>query len=186
MKYRITRSHREELEKIKQKYIDNAMRTDAMTDYDKSQMRLAMRGLYKNADLPYPGDEKIVFVSSPLIAQFASGMAMALLNPGQAAERAADQAGQAADQAGQVARQAAERAAGQADQAARRAAMRAAGQAERAAGQAAWQAARQAAGQAERAAGQAGQAAWQAAWQAARSEERRVGKECRSRWSPYH
>lgn len=79
-KYQITPEHQLELEKSKQKYIDNARRTDPMTDFDKSQMRLAMRGLYKNANLPYPGDDKVIFVQSPLVAQFASGIAMQIIH----------------------------------------------------------------------------------------------------------
>ena len=89
-KYSITPEHRVELENIKQKYIQNARRTDPMTEYDKAQMRLAMRGIYKNAGLPYVGDDKIIFVKSPLIAQCASGMAMAMIhNTAEAAARPA-------------------------------------------------------------------------------------------------
>lgn len=39
-KYQITPEHEIELEKIKQKYIKNAFRTDAMTEYDREQMRV--------------------------------------------------------------------------------------------------------------------------------------------------
>ena len=97
-KYQITPEHKIELEKIKQKYIANALRTDAMTDHDKDMMRVAMRGLYKNANLPYPGDEKVIFVSSPLVAQFASGWAMSILygNNSRQAEQAAIQAAEQA------------------------------------------------------------------------------------------
>ena len=144
--YTMTPADKIKLEEIKQKYIQNALRTDAMTDYDKEQMRIAMRGLYKDANLPYPGDDKIIFVASPLIAQVASGIAMALLH-GKGNNQAADQAdqadqaaGQAADQADQAARQAAGQAAGQAADQADQAARQAAGQAARQADQAARQA----------------------------------------------
>lgn len=90
-KYSITPEHRIELENIKQKYIQNARRTDPMTEYDKAQMRLAMRGIYKNAGLPYVGDDKIIFVKSPLIAQCAAGIAMAMIH-NNAAEEAAEAA----------------------------------------------------------------------------------------------
>lgn len=103
-KYQITPEHRIELEKIKQKYIDNAFRTDAMTDHDRDQMRVAMRGLYKNANIDYPGDDKIIFVASPLIAQFASGIAMSLIHgDGSNAAAARDAERKAVDEAANAA-----------------------------------------------------------------------------------
>lgn len=72
--------HKQALEDIKQKYIDNSMRTDAMTKEDRDMMYVAMRGLYKNAEVAYPGDDRIIFVRSPLEAQFACGIATAAVH----------------------------------------------------------------------------------------------------------
>lgn len=132
-KYSITPEHRIELENIKQKYIQNARRTDPMTEYDKAQMRLAMRGIYKNAGLTYVGDDKIIFVKSPLIAQCAAGIAMAMIHNNtalaaswEASEEAARSAGEAARSAAEAA-EAAWAAAGAASGAAEEAAVEAAG-----------------------------------------------------------
>lgn len=111
-KYELTEEHKAELEKLKKFWIQNALRTESFTEEERSKFRQAMRGLYANAKLDYPGDDKIIFVSSPMVAQFAYARAMELLNP-----QAARQADQAAYQA---AYQAERQAARQAEQAARK------------------------------------------------------------------
>ena len=162
--YKLTPEHEAELQIWKQKWIDNAFSVKAMDEHDKEQMRVAMRGLYKAANLEYPGDNKIIFVSSPITARFVSGFAMSYLRDRECS--ATQAATQAADQAATQVDRAATQAYHAADQAATRAADHAADQAYQAVTQAVTQAAThaadQAAYQADQVAAQTDQAAEQA------------------------
>jgi hypothetical protein len=70
--------HKEQLAIWRDKWIANAMSTKPMDDYDKAQMRIAIKGLYESAGLTPPPEHRIVFVSSPFIARFAGGYAAAI------------------------------------------------------------------------------------------------------------
>ena len=70
--------HREQLAAWRDKWIANAMSTKAMDDHDKTQMRIAIKGLYESAGLTPPPAHRIVFVPSPFVAAFAGGFAAAI------------------------------------------------------------------------------------------------------------
>lgn len=74
-KYSLTDEHRAMLPSWRQKWIDNAMSTAAMTDEDRVAVKAAIKGLYEAADLPPPPPERILFVSSPIVAHFAASFA---------------------------------------------------------------------------------------------------------------
>ena len=77
-KYTLTEEHRALLPAWRDKWIANAMNTKPMTDYDREQTRIAIKGLYESAGLTPPPDERIVFVPSPFVARFAGGFAAAI------------------------------------------------------------------------------------------------------------
>ena len=70
--------HKEQLSAWRDKWIANAMSTKPMDDFDREQMRIAIKGLYEAADLKPPPDERIVFVPSPFVARFAGGFAASI------------------------------------------------------------------------------------------------------------
>ena len=72
-KYELTPQHREQLKPWADKWIANAMNCDPMSDVDKAIMIDSINGMYDAANLVRP--LHIVFVSSPLVGQIASGFA---------------------------------------------------------------------------------------------------------------
>ena len=67
--------HKKRLPEIRDKWIANAMSVAAMTEEDRNICREAVKNLYRAANLEPPPDHRIVFVPSPLTAQFAAGFA---------------------------------------------------------------------------------------------------------------
>ena len=77
-KYGLTPEHRAQMEPWRDKWIANAFSTKAMDDGDREAMRVAIRGLYKAANLVPPPPERMVFVPSPFVARFTGGFAAAI------------------------------------------------------------------------------------------------------------
>jgi hypothetical protein len=77
-KYKLTPEHKEQLKPWAEKWIANNMSTKAMDENDKEEMRNAIVGLYKSANLEPPPLNRIVFVQSPFVARFAAGFAAAI------------------------------------------------------------------------------------------------------------
>ncbi|MCT2398494.1 DUF6745 domain-containing protein [Novosphingobium mangrovi (ex Huang et al. 2023)] len=73
--YSLTEEHRARLPEWRDRWIANAMSTEAMTEDDRQACREAVLGLYAAAKLPAP--KHIVFVPSPFVAAFAGGFAAA-------------------------------------------------------------------------------------------------------------
>ena len=71
--YTLTDEHRAMLPAWRDKWIANAMSTEAMTERDREVCREAVLGLYAAAKLPPP--KHIVFVPSPFVLAFAGGFA---------------------------------------------------------------------------------------------------------------
>src|SRR6478609_5812853 len=72
-KYSLTAEHRAQLPGWAQRWIANAMSTRGMTDDERTLATTAARGLYTAASLAEP--KHVVFVSSPLVATIAAGVA---------------------------------------------------------------------------------------------------------------
>lgn len=72
-KYTLTEEHRAQLKPHAEKWIANAMSTKAMTEEDREICRDAVKRLYAAANQPPP--KNIVFVPSPFVLRFASGLA---------------------------------------------------------------------------------------------------------------
>lgn len=68
--------HQDRLGEWRDRWIRNAMSTEAMTEDDREICRKAVLGLYAAAKLPAP--KHIVFVPSPFVLSFASGFAAAI------------------------------------------------------------------------------------------------------------
>ena len=75
-KYKLLPEHEAQFPAWRDKWIANAMSTDAMTDVDRDICREAVNGLYAAAKLPPP--KHIVFVPSPFVMTFAGGFAAAI------------------------------------------------------------------------------------------------------------
>lgn len=73
--YELTDEHRAQLPGWADRWIANALSTKSMDDEDRAAMQVAVKGLYEAADLKAPAPDRIVFVDSPFIAAFASGLA---------------------------------------------------------------------------------------------------------------
>jgi len=76
-KYKLTPEHKQELKTYKDKWIKNALSTKPMNDKEKQICKENVINMYKSNNLVPP--KNIVFVSSPFILRFASGLAIALL-----------------------------------------------------------------------------------------------------------
>ncbi|MCC6716503.1 MAG: hypothetical protein IT555_01335, partial [Acetobacteraceae bacterium] len=74
--YELTPDHRAQLKPWADKWIANAMSTQAMTEQDRDICRDAVVRLYRAAGKPPP--EHIVFVPSPFVLSFAAGFASAI------------------------------------------------------------------------------------------------------------
>ena len=73
--YTLTEAHKKTLKPWADKWIKNGLATGPMSLEEKLQVREAVKGLYRAANLIPPPDHRIVFVSSPLILRFAAGFA---------------------------------------------------------------------------------------------------------------
>jgi hypothetical protein len=84
-KYSLTDEHRAQLKPWADRWIANALNTQAMDDSDRDAMRVAINGMYDAAKLERPG--RIVFCASPIGAAFAASVAAGVWylrrNPGQ-------------------------------------------------------------------------------------------------------
>lgn len=74
-KYELTDEHRGQLKPWADRWIANALSTQAMDENDRELCRDAVRRLYEAASLVPPPDHRIVFVPSPFVARFAGGFA---------------------------------------------------------------------------------------------------------------
>ena len=74
--YRLRPEHEARFGEWRDRWIANAMSTEAMTGGDRDACREAVFGLYAAADLPPP--KHIVFVPSPFVLTFAGGFAAAI------------------------------------------------------------------------------------------------------------
>jgi hypothetical protein len=77
-KYTLTPEHRAQLGPWLDRWIANAMSTRPMGDAERSEVREAIGGLYRAANLEVPPDHRIIFVASPFVARFAAGFAAAI------------------------------------------------------------------------------------------------------------
>jgi hypothetical protein len=77
-KYKLTPEHRAQFKPWVEKWIENGLSTKPMDDFDREQMRVAIKGLYEAADLTPPPDHRIIFVPSPFVARFAGGFAASI------------------------------------------------------------------------------------------------------------
>lgn len=76
--YTLTDVHRSQLDGWSKKWIANGMSTKPMDDFDREQMRKAIKGMYEAANLTPPPENRIVFVPSPFVLRFAAGFASAI------------------------------------------------------------------------------------------------------------
>lgn len=72
-KYSLTDEHRAQFEPWRDKWITNALSTEAMTDSERAEARAAVLGLYGAANLEAP--RNIVFVGSPIAGAIVAGIA---------------------------------------------------------------------------------------------------------------
>jgi hypothetical protein len=75
-KYKLTPEHEARFPEWRDRWIANAMSTEAMTEADREACRAAVLGLYAAAKLPAP--KRIVFVPSPFVLAFAGGFSAAI------------------------------------------------------------------------------------------------------------
>ena len=75
-KYKLTPEHQAALGAWRDRWIANAMSTEAMTEADREACREAVNGMYAAANLPLP--KRIVFVPSPFVLRFAGGFAASI------------------------------------------------------------------------------------------------------------
>ena len=73
--YTLTEEHRAQFPAWRDRWIANAMSTEAMTDDDRAKCIEAVNGMYRAANLAPP--KHIVFVPSPFVLAFAGGFAAA-------------------------------------------------------------------------------------------------------------
>ena len=73
--YTLTEEHRAQFPAWRDRWIANAMLTEAMTDADRAKCIDAVNGMYRAANLAPP--KHIVFVPSPFVMAFAGGFAAA-------------------------------------------------------------------------------------------------------------
>ena len=73
--YTLTEEHRAQFPAWRDRWIANAMSTEAMTDADRAKCIDAVAGMYRAANLAPP--KHIVFVPSPFVMAFAGGFAAA-------------------------------------------------------------------------------------------------------------
>jgi len=74
-KYKLLPEHEARFPEWRDRWIANAMSTEAMTDEDRAACVEAVHGMYAAAKLPPP--KHVVFVPSPFVLAFASGFAAA-------------------------------------------------------------------------------------------------------------
>ena len=74
-KYTLTEEHRAQLKPWADKWISNALSTKPMDDMERNEIRVAIEGLYRAANLVPPPPHRIVFVPSPFVLRFAAGFA---------------------------------------------------------------------------------------------------------------
>ena len=74
-KYKLLPEHEARFPEWRDRWIANAMSTDAMTDEDRAACVEAVHGMYAAAKLPPP--KHVVFVPSPFVLAFAGGFAAA-------------------------------------------------------------------------------------------------------------
>lgn len=74
-KYKLTEEHRKQLQPWADKWIKNALNTDAMTEQEIADAKDAVIGLYQAANLTPPSKEQIVHVPSPMIGAQVWGIA---------------------------------------------------------------------------------------------------------------
>jgi len=75
-KYKFTAEHEAMLVPWRDKWIANAMSTEAMTEADREVVRKAVNGMYKAAGIDKP--PIVVFSPSPFVTRFAGGFAAAI------------------------------------------------------------------------------------------------------------
>jgi len=75
-KYKLTAEHEAMLVPWRDKWIANAMSTEAMTEADREVVRKAVNGMYKAAGIDKP--PIVVFSPSPFVTRFAGGFAAAI------------------------------------------------------------------------------------------------------------
>jgi len=89
-KYKLLPEHKARFSEWRDRWIANAMSTEAMTSEDRAACVEAVHGVYAAANLPPP--KHIVFVPSPFVLAFAGGFAAARWHKAKAATRAATEA----------------------------------------------------------------------------------------------
>ncbi|MDE2436465.1 MAG: hypothetical protein KGM49_09410 [Sphingomonadales bacterium] len=89
-KYKLKPEHEARFPEWRDRWIANAMSTEAMTEDDRDICRQAVLGMYEAAKLPPP--KHIVFVQSPFVLAFAGGFAASIWHRSRDATRAATEA----------------------------------------------------------------------------------------------